>query len=123
VALRDYEITINGQTFDLTLAKGDSLYSLAVAPGDYNADGYVDAADYIVWRQALDSTTDLRADVNANGVIDVGDFDVWRSHFGDVYASGAGLSAIVPGAIGIRDDAGLDVRRSFRTPAMKRPLI
>jgi GH35 family endo-1,4-beta-xylanase len=92
----DYEVTINGQTFDLTLTKGDALYSLAVAPGDYNADGEVDAADYAVWRQSLNSTTDLRADGDGNGVIDVADFDQWRFRFGNFYGSGVGSDAAVP---------------------------
>ncbi len=34
-----YEITIGGQTFDLSLLKGPQAYSLVVAPGDYNGDG------------------------------------------------------------------------------------
>jgi GH35 family endo-1,4-beta-xylanase len=92
----DYDLTINGHSLPLTLSKGTTLYSVAVAPGDYNADGHVDAADYIVWRRALASTADLRADGNANGVVDVGDFDVWRSHFGYVYGSGTSLSTAVP---------------------------
>ena len=58
--------------------------------GDYNLDGAVDAADYVVWRVALDSTTNLAADGNENGVIDTGDYDVWRSHFGQ---TGNGLLA------------------------------
>jgi hypothetical protein len=92
----DYEITVNGQTFDLTLGKGDTSYSLAIRPGDYNADGRVDAADYIVWRQTAGSTTDLRADGNGDEVVDQSDYDVWRSLFGTIYSSGAGVSAVVP---------------------------
>ncbi len=92
----NYDLKINNQIVPLTLSKGTTQYSLAVAPGDYNADGKVDAADYVVWRQAQANPMDLRADGNANGVIDAGDYDVWRSHFGSVYGSGTGLSAAVP---------------------------
>ncbi len=46
-------------------------------PGDYNNDGTVDAADYVVWRDTLGSTTDLRADGNPNLVIDANDRRVW----------------------------------------------
>lgn len=88
-----YEVTIDGETFELDLTKGQSLYALAVAPGDYNGDGVVDAVDYTVWRDALGSTDDLRADGNGNFVIDDGDFDVWRTAFGSVYA-GAGAGAL-----------------------------
>jgi GH35 family endo-1,4-beta-xylanase len=92
----DYEITVNGQTFNVTLAKGDALYSVVVAPGDYNADGHVDSADYVVWRKTFGSADDLRADGNANRVIDDGDYDVWRSHFGATYNLGSGLGSAVP---------------------------
>jgi probable HAF family extracellular repeat protein len=52
-------------------------------PGDYNRNGTVDAADYVVWRNTLgDSGTGLAADGNANDAIDPGDYDVWRANFG-----------------------------------------
>lgn len=92
-----YEITIDGQTFILDLTKGQSQYSLAVAPCDYNADGLVDAADYTLWHDTLGSTADLRADGNGNFIIDEGDFDVWKSLFGTSYAgAGQGSAAAVP---------------------------
>jgi hypothetical protein len=58
----------------------DDLFLL----GDYNTNGVVDAADYILWRDTLGSMgMDLAADGNGNGTIDPGDYDVWRSHFGN----------------------------------------
>ena len=54
--------------------------------GDYNGDGSVDAADYTVWRDTLESTSDLRADGNGNGTVDAADYLVWKGNFG------AGLS-------------------------------
>lgn len=92
----DYTLTINGQPYNLTLSKGQLLYSMAIRPGDYNGDGRVDAADYIVWRSTQNSTTDLRADGDGNGVIDGADFNVWRSLFGATYASSAASLASVP---------------------------
>ncbi len=88
----DYELTINGQTYQLSLQKGDPLYSLVIAPGDYNGDGVVDAADFVLWRDRKDSTTDLRADGNGNGIIDAADYDVWYSRFGTSYAGSADLA-------------------------------
>ncbi len=92
----DYEITIDGQTYDLQLAKGDTQYSLVIAAGDYNANGSVDAADYTVWRDTLGSVDDLRADGNGNGVVDDDDFAEWRTLFGTIYGSGSGAAATVP---------------------------
>lgn len=90
----DYEVMIDGQTYDLQHAKGDALYSLVIAAGDYNADGIVDAADYSVWRDTLGST-DLRADGNGDEMIDDADYVVWKSQFGAT-VGGGGAAATVP---------------------------
>jgi hypothetical protein len=60
--------------------------------GDYNRDGIVDGADYIIWRRAM-QTGNLAADGSRNGVIDHADYDVWRMHFGAT-ATGITFSAI-----------------------------
>jgi hypothetical protein len=57
---------------------------LATSVADYNRDGVVDAADYIVWRNASGSTTNLAADGDGNGAIEANDYQVWASHFGDL---------------------------------------
>jgi O-glycosyl hydrolase len=65
-------------------------------PGDYNANGIVDAADYVVWRHTLGSTVDLLADGNQNSQIDTGDYDFWRARFGKMAASGVSINSIEP---------------------------
>jgi hypothetical protein len=92
----DYELTIDGQTVPLTLSKGDAAYSLVIAPGDFNGDGSVDAADYVVWRSAHGSATDRRADGNGDGNIDNADYDVWQAHFGTTYGENMLGFAAVP---------------------------
>jgi hypothetical protein len=58
--------------------------------GDFNADGAVDAADYIVWRNSLSqSGAGLAADGNGSGTIDAADYDLWRAHFGQTDGSGS----------------------------------
>jgi autotransporter-associated beta strand protein len=52
--------------------------------GDYNADGVVDAADYVRWRK--DPT-------NYGG--DPDGYNTWRSHFGKMMGSGSGATANV----------------------------
>ncbi|HEX2476330.1 MAG TPA: hypothetical protein VHK01_16380, partial [Lacipirellulaceae bacterium] len=60
--------------------------------GDYNTDGSVDTADYVVWRKGLGTT------------YNEDDYGVWREHFGASHGPGSGsalpsaesLSAAVP---------------------------
>jgi hypothetical protein len=71
--------------------------------GDYNVDGVVDEADYVVWRKQVGQTDDLDADGNLDGVIDDVDYEIWRRHFGQVidYGEGGvstGAAAPEPGA-------------------------
>jgi hypothetical protein len=61
----------------------------SAAMGDFNADGMVDIADYLVWRKTMDQTgTLLAADGNGNGSVDAGDYNVWQAHFGEMVGSG-----------------------------------
>lgn len=67
----------------------------APTAGDFNRDGVVNSADYVVWRNtAGQSGWGLAADSDLNGRIDAADYATWRSHFGQ--SSGAGLAAAVP---------------------------
>jgi hypothetical protein len=69
----------------------------ALAPGDYNADGAVDTADYNLWKAKFGSTTHLAADGNSNGIIDAADYVVWRKHVGGAgAAAGKGVASAVP---------------------------
>jgi GH35 family endo-1,4-beta-xylanase len=91
----EYEVTVGDRTFDFDLTKGGpSLFSLLVAPGDYNGDSTVDAVDYTVWRDSYGSTDDLRADGNGDGVVDEADYGVWKSLFGTVYGGRGGQASI-----------------------------
>jgi hypothetical protein len=56
------------------------VLSVGVA-GDFNGNGVVEAADYVVWRKKLGT------------IYMPSDYDVWRSHFGQSAGSGSGASA------------------------------
>jgi PEP-CTERM motif len=63
-----------------------------VIPGDYNQNGVVDAADYVVWRDAEGTTNTLPNDL-IGGTIGQPQYNQWRTHFGQTAGSGAGASA------------------------------
>jgi hypothetical protein len=50
----------------------------ALAPGDYNADGLVNQADYTYWTSTIGSTNRLAADGSNSNRVDAADYVVWR---------------------------------------------
>lgn len=51
---------------------------------DFNSDGWVNAADYTVWRDSLGQSVAVYsgADASGNGLIDQPDYLIWRQNFG-----------------------------------------
>ena len=79
----------------LRLVYGETIVGLEVyLAGDYNDDGVVDAADYVVWRDALGSATSLVNDATPG--VDEGDYVVWRENFGATLGAGAFENVAVP---------------------------
>jgi hypothetical protein len=58
-------------------------------PGDYNNNGTVDAADYVVWRRG----GPLQNEVDTPGTVNAADYDAWRTRFGN---PGTGSGASIP---------------------------
>jgi hypothetical protein len=61
--------------------------------GDYNGNGVVDAADYVVWRENV-GTNNTLANNSLPGPIGTEHFNQWKANFGDT--TGAGSLAGVP---------------------------
>jgi hypothetical protein len=57
----------------------------AGVPGDYNGNGKVDAADYVLWRNG----GPLQNEVDAVGIVNAADYTAWRARFGNTSGSGA----------------------------------
>jgi autotransporter-associated beta strand protein len=76
--------TLNGLTWNTSQLYTTGVISLAAAglPGDYNQNGTVDAADYVVWRSGLGTTYTQT------------DYDVWRANFGRTAGTGASTSGL-----------------------------
>jgi hypothetical protein len=79
-----------------------SLQILDDAPsvaGDYNNNGIVDAADYVIWRKNLGQSFQLTNEVAGvtPGMVTAEDYGAWRSRFGGTSGStSAGVVAAVP---------------------------
>lgn len=103
------------RSFDLTFISGGALSALGslyiddisaalvaaqVLLGDYNGNGIVDTADYVVWRNSMgDTGANLAADGNHDNQITQLDYDIWKANFGttiDTPSSPAQLQSAVP---------------------------
>jgi hypothetical protein len=67
-----FDVIYNPTLVQLTVVPGMNL------PGDYNLDGTVDAADYVVWRKT-DATQ--------------GGYNAWRANYGRTAASASATGA------------------------------
>jgi hypothetical protein len=67
-------------------------FAPAVQSADYNHNGLVDAADYVLWRKTNNTTVPAGsgADGNNDGSVNGLDYALWKSHFGAAMGSGAG---------------------------------
>ena len=68
-------------------------------PGDYNDNGVVDGADYVLWRNG----GPLQNEVDNPGTVNAADYTAWRARFGNTSGSGSGLG----GAAGVPEPATL----------------
>jgi cyclophilin family peptidyl-prolyl cis-trans isomerase len=89
------------------VGRTNTAYTLGVEGGDYNRDGIVDSADYIVWRNSRGTSVTIGslagngADGDRSGVIDNNDYLIWRANVGNVRGisssgSGSGEGTSVP---------------------------
>jgi hypothetical protein len=87
--LNAFQYTLPANSISTLVLISDGL------PGDFNHDGAVDGADYVVWRNLEGSAgNDLAADANEDNVVDANDYSLWSSNFGRTNLSGAG--SVVP---------------------------
>ena len=78
-------------SFSLLVNSTSVILQAIGLPGDYNNNGTVDAADYVVWRKNNNTAVTLPNDATPG--TSPADYTVWRSHFGQPSGSGSGASA------------------------------
>ena len=88
--------------FDLIFSLFDNIQVSSITAGvagDYNNNGVVDAADYVVWRNAAPGDT-LPNDSTPG--VSAADYDVFRANFGNTPSGvGAGVAVPEPSAIAL----------------------
>ena len=74
-----------GTYWELLLPMTAATKALPVKAGDYGpADNFVNAADYVTWRNNVGGTT-LANETVSLGSVDAEDYAEWRAHFGNNY--------------------------------------
>ncbi|MCO6046894.1 hypothetical protein NG895_23590 [Aeoliella sp. ICT_H6.2] len=115
-AVGNYDLT-GLQVFDFAIMDG-SNYALGAVferltigpavqtlPGDFNDDGSVDIADYVVWRNLLgaaESALPSGSTTDDSEVIDLGEYTIWKSNFaapGSSIASAADAAVPEPSSV------------------------
>jgi hypothetical protein len=87
---------VDGDVFDGSMAQLENLLlGNTNTPGDYNRDGSVDAADYVMLRKTMGTKVPMYTGADGNGstIIDAGDVTIWTQNISRVYGSGAGGQA------------------------------
>jgi autotransporter-associated beta strand protein len=77
-------------------------------PGDFNQNGVVDAADYVVYRSRLGTTYTQT------------DYDVWRANFGQSVGNGAALPSAEPLSAAVPESATLLMLLIGTLPTLRR---
>jgi hypothetical protein len=91
-----FSFSVGGQSV-FTGVVAYSAISAGLA-GDYNNNGIIDAADYVVWRKNVGTTMLPNRGPGLSGAVGQADYDFWRSRFGATSGSATGLAgaATVP---------------------------
>jgi hypothetical protein len=77
-AVTDVSVAGNGSVGHFAeFTNFEIVYLMSSLAGDFNGDGNVDAADYVVWRKGLGASHTQN------------DYNVWRAHFGQAGSGGA----------------------------------
>lgn len=80
---------VNGTIYLVTNSVG--------VPGDFNADGTVNAADFLIWQRGVGSSNSKSgADANRDGLVNELDLEVWQQHYGESYGNANSSLASIP---------------------------
>jgi autotransporter-associated beta strand protein len=75
---------------------GTGKITVITLPGDYNVDGIVDGADYVMWQKNVGQPAGILPNDNTEVIIGDAQYDLMRANFGNVLSSGGGGDETVP---------------------------
>lgn len=103
VAIYDHVLSLD-EIAALQLNAAPDIVVMPGVDGDYNGDGFVDAADYTVWRDNLGNASTLlnRDPTNEDPLVNQLDYAYWKTNYNP---SGGGASSSVVG--GVPEPAGV----------------
>jgi hypothetical protein len=101
IILRQHN-SFNGQEFVDNVVVGTTFADVlnppgAGVPGDYDGNGMVDAADYVVWRKG----SPLLNEVDTPGTVNEADYTQWRARFGNTSGLASGSATVPEPAAGV----------------------
>lgn len=102
--LRMGELSNDGQSYLFvgysTSPSAEAMYSVAfqppTLPGDFNDDGIVDSADYVVWRKNIGNAPRSLPNDPYFRVIGAEQYETWRTNFGRTSAAEPSTASSVP---------------------------
>jgi hypothetical protein len=112
-----------GTNLNDTIGAPNFPLNLSQLPWDYNRNGTIDAADYVIWRKTLGQSdpdpgnNPLAANSDRDGTVDQTDYLAWAYHLGETVATITGGSA--QHALGLPEPSGL----LFSTTITVAPLL
>ncbi len=120
--------TVSGGDYEITIAAKQTVSGSAAAyvtrihliypvTGDYNLDGHVDAADYVLWRKNLGNVTPLPNDNGLGTPIGQQHYDLWRANFGQI-APAPGAGADVGQAVPDESDTNATTTAAIAAPGL-----
>jgi hypothetical protein len=102
-----------------SLSQTATAVTLNVVKADYNHNGVVDGADFLVWQRRFGMTAaNLDADGNGDGTVNAADRQLWAQHLGKTAGTPSGITAVPePGGacLGVWAAAALGAARRRRS--------
>lgn len=97
------ELALALQQIIWDVVTSEPLTLVQTLPGDFNDDGVVDAADYVVWRNHVGEPNELALGGNGSGGggVDIADYELWKANYSAGAAGVPAAMAPIPEPSGI----------------------